>query len=234
MNEFWGLLPKGGGGWFLLAASIFIYPLVTASIRDRISKPAASWLGRSALWLVTSGFRTSRDRLFRDVGQRKIEPAGATIYVLLTFVAAAWFGYSVSMYQNVDMLDGSYEQRVNVMTPEELAIEGKQVREERARLGRLLAVGNFGLSGVMLLLIFSASVRRKIVANSVMRFEHVLAICLPRLSIQEEREMRASFAMIGSYEDYLRIVAYLFALATSDKGTLELATPTSVPVDPTD
>ncbi|WP_213778848.1 hypothetical protein [Caballeronia sp. dw_276] len=223
MSDILSWLPKGALGWMALIAGIFVWPLVQATIRDRISKPAATWAARSALWLVTSGFRSSRDRLFRDVAQRKIEPASVTLYFFLALCASLWLGYSAAIFKNADLYDGSYEQRILSMTDEEAAIESKLVKEERNHIGRVLVIANFGGSVLVFVMVFSAAIRRRIVANSVRRFDHLLAVCAPSLSFQEEREIRAAFAMMGSYENYVQVIDYLLA-----KGTTESVAPAPV------
>ncbi|MFP3526746.1 hypothetical protein SB912_30090, partial [Pantoea sp. SIMBA_072] len=48
--------------------------------------------------------------------------------------------------------------------------------------------------------------RRQVIADLVNRFDWELAKALPRLSLDEEREVRAMFAQLASYEDYTSLM----------------------------
>jgi hypothetical protein len=215
MKELLSLVPTGISGWALLLVGLFVTPLLTAIIRDHVTKPVTTWLGRQALWVVTWGFKSSLNSLYRDVARRKIVPAGVLIYLIFGFVSSGVLGYAVSMYNHSKKPNSEYKEKLDKMTLGEINAEIKELEEKGKNDDQQFALLLIGVFSITTIVLTVSGLRQKIVSVSILDFEHRLALCLDNISLQDERMIRAAFARIKSHEDYITVMNQIINCANN-------------------
>jgi hypothetical protein len=222
MNELLTKIPTGWAGWVVLAFTLLVGNYLVAVIRDRISKPAFNWVSKTALWLVTSGFRSLRDNLVRDVARRNIEPGSATIYAMAAFLC--WCAFSLALgsaaatQQHSSPEAYAYTQKLEKMPLDQLKAEqetaSRSLLAEKLRLEQGIVLFTGLLTGITSI----TYLRRVVVASMVRRFDWELAKALARFSVAEERELRSMFAQMVVYEQYTFLLQHIAKERTTASG----------------
>jgi len=190
--------------WLLSVVGAILVGAVGSGVWDLFMRRAVFAVLELFYLVATFGVSSFRDRAYSDAALGYREYSSLALLACVPVIALAIGG--------TPLLFGLIVRRLGIRPVEGESDEQKELRVRRLRrTGRIAHFTSVALAFAMLL-----QIGRFIYTNAIIsHFQNCLARCAPVLSVDEEEQYLAQFAMVQTRQDYVVLLSSLQRVATS-------------------